>query len=312
MSGPVSQGEEVDVRDADCAAGVEVHPGRESTVGEIPVRRVLPLRGRRTVGPWCFADHMGPVAVTEDHGIDVGPHPHIGLQTATWLVRGEALHRDSLGTEQLLRPGQLNLMTAGRGVSHAEEATGAYRGELAGIQLWIAQPEATRHGEPAFEHHAELPTVTLGSATATVFVGSLAGVESPARRDTDHLGAELRLGRGRAALPLDPAHEHALVVLEGALDVDGAHLEPGRLATAGRGRHELVLDAPADAVAVLLGGVPLPDELVMWWNFVGRSRDEVARAGADWNGPDAAARFGSVASGLARIDAPRPHWLPAP
>lgn len=316
MSGPVSQGEEIDVTDAACGAAVELHPGRESTVGEIPVRRVLPLRGRRTVGPWCFADHMGPVAVTEDRGIDVGPHPHTGLQTATWLVRGEALHRDSLGTEQLLRPGQLNLMTAGRGVSHSEEATGRYRGELAGIQLWIAQPEATRHGPPDFEHHAELPRVAHGAVEATVFVGALGDAASPARRDTDHLGAELRVQPGPpAAVPVRPEHEHALVVLEGAASVDGTVVEPGHLATVGVGRDELRVAAveasgTGPAVAVLLGGVPIEDELVMWWNFVARSREEVEQARLDWNEPADPPRFGTVASPLDRIPAPRPHWLP--
>ena len=135
----------------------EVTDARESLVGATKVRRALPMRHRRTVGPWCFEDHMGPTHVTPTAGLDVGPHPHIGLQTVTWLTEGEILHKDSLGTEQLIRPGQVNLMTAGTGVVHSEEATGSYAGRLQGVQLWVAQPEATRHTEPAFEHHATLP-----------------------------------------------------------------------------------------------------------------------------------------------------------
>src|SRR4051794_26091988 len=186
MSGPV------DTRDAaadpeqpadPAAPCVEVTEGREATVGTMTVRRVLPRRARRTVGAWCFADHMGPEQVTETRGLDIGPHPHTGLHTVTWLLSGELLHRDSLGSEQLIRPGQLNLMTAGHGVAHAEEASRTYRGELQGVQLWVAQPAVTRHGQPAFEHHVELPLVSLGAGEASVLVGSFGDVVSPARAD---------------------------------------------------------------------------------------------------------------------------------
>ena len=142
-------------------ACIEVTESHTATVGKFSVRRALPRRGRRTVGAWCFADHMGPADVTETSGMDIGPHPHIGLQTVTWLLDGEALHRDSLGSEQLITPGQLNLMTAGAGVAHSEEATGRYHGRLEGIQLWVALPEPTRDSAAAFEHHAELPRVEL-------------------------------------------------------------------------------------------------------------------------------------------------------
>jgi redox-sensitive bicupin YhaK (pirin superfamily) len=162
MSGPAS------VLDADPTVADASHPSapcvavgdsRDEVVGKIRVHRALPRKGRRTVGAWCFADHMGPADVTENSGLDVGPHPHIGLQTVTWLIDGQVLHRDSLGSEQVITPGQLNLMTAGGGVSHAEEATGHYRGTLEGIQLWVAQPNATRFGGAAFEHHTDLPQV---------------------------------------------------------------------------------------------------------------------------------------------------------
>jgi redox-sensitive bicupin YhaK (pirin superfamily) len=310
MSGPVTPA------DAPPVAGhgtttrrcVEVLESRSSRVGELTVRRALPRRAHRTVGAWCFADHMGPASATAERGVDIGPHPHIGLQTVTWLVAGEILHRDSLGSEQVVRAGQLNLMTAGHGVAHSEEATGRYAGELHGIQLWVAQPESTRHGAPAFEHHADLPRVDLGGASsATVFVGTLAGATSPARRDTDHLGVDLAL-RGRAEVPLDPAHEHALVVLGGEVTVEGHPVAPGQLAYLGTDRADVALSA-ADARVILLGGVPFPDELLMWWNFVARATDEIDAARASWQSADG--RFGTVDSPLGRIDAPPPMWSTA-
>src|SRR3954453_20299445 len=170
MSGPVST---ADVP-ADDDTGpprpslVEVTESRLADVGGFTVRRALPRREHRTGGAWCFVDQMGPGQVTPEQGLDIGPHPHIGLQTVTWLLRGEVLHRDSLGSEQVIRPGQLNLMTAGAGVSHSEETRGVYEGEVHGVRLWVAQPEATRSGVPAFEHHAELPQVELANGDATV------------------------------------------------------------------------------------------------------------------------------------------------
>lgn len=286
---------------------VELSDSRTEQVGRMTVRRALPRKGRRTVGAWCFADHMGPASVTEHDGLDIGPHPHIGLQTVTWLVDGEVLHRDSLGSEQVIKPGQLNLMTAGHGVSHAEEHTGHYRGALHGIQLWIAQPEATRHGPAAFEHHAELPRTELDGAVATVLVGALGDVASPARHDTPLVGVDLALHR-TTNVPLRPDFEHALVVLDGAAAIDGEPVAPGRLAYLGPGRSDLRLDAQTPTRAVLIGGEPFGDELVMWWNFVGRSRQEIDDAYAAWSTGDGAARFGTVGSPLPRIPASPPFW----
>src|SRR4051812_23212676 len=176
MSGPVSTTDAPAVADIAPVEQqvVEVTGSHEAVVGTFTVRRALPRRGRRTVGAWCFADHMGPADVTENSGLDVGPHPHIGLQTVTWLIDGEVLHRDSLGSEQVITPGELNLMTAGQGVSHAEEATGHYRGTLEGIQLWVAEPDVTRSGAPAFEHHTDLPQCDLDGGVGTVLLGDFA------------------------------------------------------------------------------------------------------------------------------------------
>lgn len=281
----------------------EVVDARESVVGTVTVRRSLPKARRRTVGAWCFVDHFGPLAVGPDGGIDIGPHPHMGLATVTYLLDGQVLHRDSLGSEQVIRPGQLNLMTAGRGVSHAEEPTGHYRGTLHGVQLWVAQPSATRESDGAFEHHAALPEVALDGADLTLLVGALAGAVSPARRDSDLVGAAVTVAPSGTVLPLDRAYEHLAVVLDGVLLLDdGRPVHPGQSAYLGVGRDELALAAPDGARVLLLGGVPFEEQVVMWWNFVGRSRDEVADAAAAWERGDE--RFGTVATGLARVPAP--------
>ncbi len=308
MSGPVSADDVGTAPEVSRATEREVllEPGRRTSVGDVPVRRVLPQRPRRTVGAWCFADHMGPVPVSVTDGVDIGPHPHMGLQTVTWLVSGEVLHRDSLGSEQLVRAGQLNLMTAGRGVAHSEENTGRFQGELQGIQLWVAQPEATRHGGAAFEHHAELPLVELRGLRGTVLVGAFAGEESPARRDTDHVGVDLVLDPPGTVLPLRPECEYALIVLEGSVAVGDKLAEPGLLAYLGEGWDECRLEVRAPARALLLGGVPFPEPLLMWWNFVARNRDEVSEARRQWSAGDQ--RFGVVRSPLARIDVGPPPW----
>ncbi len=306
MSGPVTEQDEEPLA---CtseapAPAVEVTAPKASQVGSLTVHRALPRRGRRTVGSWCFADVMAPVADASAGGI--GPHPHLGLQTVTWLLDGELLHLDSLGSEQPIRAGQLNLMTAGRGVAHAEESP--ERGGLHGIQLWIAQPESTRHGEPAFEHHAELPVVDLSDGQLTVIVGAIGDVRSAARCDTEHVGAELRV-TGTVELPLLEAFEHALLPVVGSLAIDGTPVPPTHLAHLGRGRASVTVTADQPAVALLLGGEPFPDELVMWWNYVGRTRDEIVQAHADWTARDA--RFGTVRSSLAAIDVPPPPWSPS-
>ena len=313
MSGPVGT---VDAPPAQAGASavepacVEVTGSRVATVGRMPVRRALPRRERRTVGAWCFADHMGPAQVTESSGLDIGPHPHTGLQTVTWLLAGEVLHRDSLGTEQLIRAGQLNLMTAGHGVAHSEEATGAYRGQLHGVQLWIAQPERTRHGHAGFEHHPELPVAELDNAAATVLVGRFAGATSPARHDTPLVGVDGALRPGRSAWPLEPGFEYALVVLDGQARVQDTPVRPGQLAYLGRGRDRLELAADGPARVLLLGGEPFDEPILMWWNFVARTREEIVAAATAWRAEDP--RFGRVASPLARLRLPPLPWPRTP
>ena len=309
MSGPATPAGSAAETDGGVAESsvLEVTESRVDRVGRFQVRRALPRRTRRMVGPWCFIDHMGPATVDE-RGLGVAPHPHIGLQTVTWLLAGEALHRDSLGTEQVIAPGQLNLMTAGHGVSHSEEGTGRSHGELHGVQLWVAQPSATRDAPPDFEHHGELPRVELGAAVATVLIGELDGVVSPARRDTEHAGIDLELRPGRVTIPLRRDHEHGLVVLTGACVVEGAVVQPGHLAYLGVDRDEITLTVHDPTRALLVGGAPFAEAVIMWWNFVGRTRDEITAAHRAWAA--GAERFGSVDSRLPRYQVDPPPWGP--
>jgi redox-sensitive bicupin YhaK (pirin superfamily) len=291
---------------------MELEPGHVADVAGLEVRRTLPRRGRRSVGAWCFADHFGPTPPAEDVQLQVGPHPHTGLYTVTWLLEGTEHHTDSLGSDQLIRPGQLNLMFAGAGVAHAEQSPAGHTGSTHGVQLWVAQPDTTRHGPAAFEHHGELPDTVVDHARATVLVGSLLGARSPARTDSPLLGAQLDLTAGTTEVPLDPTFEHAVVVLDGSLRVDGQVVAPDVLAYLPVGAERLLLEAPGDATverpvrALLLGGPPFAEPLLMWWNFVVRTQDEAVAAVADWN--DDSGRFGAVRSGLGRIAAPRTPW----
>lgn len=261
------------------------------------VTRTLPNRTRRMVGAWCFLDAYGPEDLTTAQGMRVPPHPHTGLQTVSWLVAGEVLHRDSLGNVQLIRPGQLNLMTAGRGIAHSEETPAAHSPILQGVQLWVALPGADRHVEPDFAHHPDLPEVRAGGATVTVLMGEVAGATSPARCYSPLTGAEVSLDAGAAVdLPVRPDFEYAVLALSGAVGVDGVRLEPGPLLYAGTGNRTLALRAEAGgpARAMLLGGEPNASEIVMWWNFVGGDHEDIVRARSDWADGADGTRFGVV------------------
>lgn len=280
---------------------------RTTKVGDFNVRRALPTRGRRTVGAWCFIDHMGPTSFSDTNRFDIAPHPHVGLQTVTWLFDGSILHRDSLGSEQLIRPGQMNLMTSGEGIAHSEENPGVTSGELHGVQLWVALPTSTRHGASAFEHHTALPTFEMDNGLATVLVGDVGATRSPARHDSELVGLELRLRRGDSVIPLDPNFEYAVVVTRGALQVDGTQIQPGHLAYLGLGRDEIRFSVADDALAILIGGVPFGETIMMWWNFVARTQQEISDAYESWQKHDE--RFAHVASALARIEVGPPPWF---
>lgn len=310
MSGPV------DPRSAEChnesLPDVEVREGRTTEVGGIGIARILPTKGRRTVGAWCFVDLMTPHDVANPLPLEIGPHPHIGLQTVTWLFSGTALHSDSLGTEQLIRPGELNLMTSGHGIAHAElgmvdDPVGGLVGDFAGVQMWIALPEATRHGGSGFEHVAALPEADLRTGDARVLIGGLESVESPARTDTPIVGLEVRFDSA-VEIPARPGFEYAVVPLDRPIKAFDAIAEPGSLALVPAGIDSLPLEVEdATARALVLGGEPLGESIQMWWNFVARSKEEIVDAWRSWNQHDTD-RFGPVPSDLDRIEAPRPPW----
>ncbi|MEU8107338.1 pirin family protein [Nonomuraea muscovyensis] len=261
-------------------AGSELLAGRDVPLGgprAMRVSRTLPHVHRRMIGAWCFVDAYGP----EVTAMRVPPHPHTGLQTVSWLLAGEVLHRDSLGSLQPIRPGQLNLMTAGRGISHSEES-----GEetLHGVQLWVALPAGRRNIEPAFEHHPALPECSEPGFTAVVAMGEFGGVRSPATAHTPLVGAEVMVD-GAAELPLDPTFEHGALLLDGEVEPLEAgplrYLPPGRTHLSVRGHGRLLL----------IGGEPFAEEIVMWWNFVGRDHDEIVAFRKEWMEGEG---FGSV------------------
>ena len=285
---------------------VEISPSHSARVGDLDVRRALPRRERRTIGAWCFVDHIGPIDISPDNSVDTAPHPHMGLQTVTWLLEGEVLHRDSLGSEQLIRPGELNLMTAGNGIAHSEEGFGHRTGRAHAVQLWVAQPEATRHGGAAFEHHESLPAVDFDHSTCTVLVGEFAGSSSAARRDTEHVGLDLRLRPGRTTLPLVPTFEYGAIVMDGRVQLAGEVLAPGQLAYLGIGREDIVLAVDDESRMLLIGGLPFEAPVSMFWNFVARTHAEIDEAVRQWQADDG--RFGRVASKLSRIPSPTPPW----
>lgn len=247
------------------------------------IRRAIPNRHRRMVGAWCFLDHAGPADYQTDQGLSIGPHPHIGLQTFTWMIEGEVLHRDSLGCEQLIHPGQVNLMTAGRGISHSEESPMGRAGRFHAAQLWIALPDTERHRDPDFHHYPELPVIDRGGYRVTVLAGACDGERSPAQVYTPLVGLDLSTRkRAQMTLPLDPSFEHAALTLEGTPTLNGEILEPGTLLYLGIGRASIELATPAASRMLLIGGVPFGEEILQWWNFVARTPAEMETAVRDW------------------------------
>jgi len=288
-------------------AGV-LHP-REVPLGgprAIRVRRTLPQRERSLIAAWCFADHYGPHDVRAGTRMDVPPHPHTGLQTVSWLFSGEVEHRDSAGVHAMVRPGELNLMTAGSGICHSEVSTSATT-VLHGAQLWVALPDSDRDTGRDFAHFVPLPR-SLGNATVRVFLGELADARSPVHTFTPLLGAQLDLDPGAdLTLDVDRAFEHGVLLDQGSVAVAGTTLNVADLAfqSAGSDRLNLVNRGESPARVLLLGGTPFPEQLVMWWNFVGRSHDDIATYRQQWEEHDH--RFGAVEG----YSGPTPR-LPAP
>jgi quercetin 2,3-dioxygenase len=260
------------------------YPARSVALGgRLTVVRALPLQQHRMVGPWCFLDYFGPLSFGNDKVMDVAPHPHIGLQTVSWLFEGEVLHNDSLGFTSIARPGELNLMTAGRGIAHSEETPASNSGKLHGLQLWIALPDSERWREPDFNHYQSLPVMEPGGGRINLFVGELDGQHSQARTFSPMVGAELKLGANAAMrLPLDPSWEHAIVVIEGEISLDGKFLAASTLHYLGIRSSGIELRATKPARALLIGGAPFGESITIWWNFVARTPEEIRTARDDW------------------------------
>ena len=272
---------------AECAvtAAVEIMTPRDVPLGgprAMRVRRTLPQRHRSLIGAWCFVDHYGPDDVADTGGMRVPPHPHTGLQTVSWLFTGEVEHRDSAGHHAMVRPGEVNLMTAGRGISHSEVSTPATT-TLHGAQLWVALPDADRGTDPGFDHHAPTPVSGAGWE-ARVFLGTLLGDTSPVPTYTPLLGAELLLDPGTSlTLDVDETFEHGVLVDAGVVGVDGVDAKAGDLAYVPPGRGALALTAYDEPVRLLLlGGPPFGEAIVMWWNLVARTHEEVVEWRERW------------------------------
>jgi redox-sensitive bicupin YhaK (pirin superfamily) len=267
-----------------------------TTRTEVDIKRSFPQPALRRIGAWVFLDHFGPTPQVE--GMVVARHPHTGLQTVTWPFQGRVEHRDSVGSIQVLEPGQLNLMSSGRGISHSEISLPGTE-SLHAAQLWLALPDAVRNGDPFFEHHADLPKLELGEVLATVFIGSLGSAASPATVFTPLVGAELQVS-GTAKLPLNAGFEHGVLVVSGEITANGqpvavddlVYLEPGE-----------ELELGGNGLALLLGGEPFREHIVMWWNFIGRSHADIVSMREAWN-----AQGGSWPDFEDRIGG----WIPAP
>lgn len=271
---------------------IESFPLKEVQLGALPVARALPVRNRRLVGPWCFLDRIGPLSFDEGKPMDVAPHPHTGLQTVTWLLDGEVAHDDSLGCESIVRPGGVNVMTSGRGIAHAEQTPVENSRRLDGVQLWVALPDSHRNSDPRFESFRDVPATEERGGIIQVFAGALMGMTSPALHHSGIVGADVQIHPGESLeLGLNPDYEHAVLVLAGDCTLADRALDANRLHYVGSRRASLPLSSRAGGRVLLIGGPPFPETILMWWNFVARTPEEIAQAHADW---EEHRRFGEV------------------
>jgi redox-sensitive bicupin YhaK (pirin superfamily) len=278
-----------------CDAIAQVIAPRTVDLGDgFSVRRALPSARTRMVGPFIFFDHFGPAEFRAGTGLDVRPHPHIGLATVTYLFDGEIMHRDSLGTEAPIKPGEVNLMTAGRGIVHSERTGSELRttgSPIHGLQMWVALPAAKEEMAPEFAHHEvqEFPMVRDDGVFARVVIGSLYGETSPVPTVHETMFANVALRPG-ATLPIDAGHEErALYLVDGTLDIAGDTFAPGQLLVFKPG-DRLTVKAVTDAHFVICGGAPMDGPRHIWWNFVSSRKDRIEQAKADWK----AGHFGKV------------------
>ncbi len=285
MSNQDSNPEEVVCREGD-GHSIEVLTPREVPLGGLrakKVRRTLPQRDRSFIGAWCFADHYGPDDIEHGNAMALGQHPHTGLQTVSWLFSGRINHADSAGFTQTVLPGQVNLMTAGNGISHSEFSDTS-RGDytLWGCQLWVALPEHARFVEPGLVHY-EPPAISGPGWVAKVFIGSLLGSTSPVPTHSPLLGAEVVLDAGACVeIDVNTEFEHGFLVDHGVIDVDGRETKAAELAFVPTGRTRITISSADGARVLILGGTPFGEAIVMWWNFVGRTHEEIETYRAEW------------------------------
>jgi redox-sensitive bicupin YhaK (pirin superfamily) len=279
------------------------HPTRETHLGELKISRALPIRDRRMVGPWCFLDHFGPMKFIDQKPMNVPPHPHIGLQTVSWLLEGEVLHTDSLHSEAIIRPGGVNVMTAGRGIAHAEETPQKNSGILSGVQLWAALPDKDRNGAPSFTSIEQVPIIEIKGGLVQLFAGKFNEITSPATYASEIMGAEVQVHPNQTInLTLNHPFEHAVLLLEGACAIESQPLLQKSLYYLGICRDNLAISSQSGCKVLLIGGRPFPEKILMWWNFVARTPEEIRQARDDWENHR---RFGEVTgTQLKRLSSP--------
>lgn len=307
--------EEAQCKVPQCADGakVEIITSREVPLGgprAMSVRRTLPQKQRSLIGAWCFVDHYGPDDVTSTGGMDVAPHPHTGLQTVSWLFEGNITHHDSADNHAVVVPGEVNLMTAGAGICHSETSTQDTT-TLHGVQLWTALPDDARHGPRRFDNYRPEP-VRFDGGYALVFMGELLGSTSPIPTFTPMVGAEINLEPGATlSFGIDSSFEHGLLLDHGEIDLEDVVVQPSELAYTGVGETTLRIRNNGDGRArmILIGGTPFEEEVVMWWNFLGRDHEEIVEFAEQWNAQ--AERFGTTTGYVSR-DPQGTSWLPAP
>jgi redox-sensitive bicupin YhaK (pirin superfamily) len=251
------------------------------------VSRALPDRQIRMIGAWCFLDHYGPEDVSGSVGMQVWAHPHTGLQTVSWLFDGEVEHRDSLGSQVMVRPGELNIMTAGHGIVHSEISQPDKPPLLHGVQLWVALPDAVRDREPAFESYANLPDLVRPGVHGKVLIGEVEGIRSPAIAYSPLCGAELNLDAGAdLALSVAEGFEYGIFVVAGSVVAEATTAGVDQLIYLGDSRRSIRLRSPRGGRVIMLGGQPFVEDVVMWWNFIGRSHQEIVEFRTAWESRD--------------------------
>ncbi|WP_445114595.1 pirin family protein [Acinetobacter sp. WZC-1] len=272
---------------------IQDFPIRTAEIGKgTVIKRALPSRYKRMIGAWCFLDHAGPVTFPRGDGLDVGPHPHMGLQTFTWMIEGTIMHTDSIGSRQLIRPKQVNLMTAGYGISHTEVAPETET-QMHSAQLWIALPDHKRHMEPQFDHYPELPVVERDHIEFTVLVGEYLSTRSPVEVHTELLGVDLIAKETtRSQLQLNPEFEYGFIALDGTAMVNGHALNNENMVVFEPGVTQVSIELDKGSRLLMIGGEPFETPILLWWNLIGRTQEELKIANEQWANHDP--RFGEI------------------